>query len=112
MNQEQEIKLNKIQQLASEAYKLDCIRKEIYMQSDLITCKFNVKPNYVLLGVEIAEFLKQLDDNWIFNEPYSITRLEGICKKLFDLTPIVDYSIPLKLPKDYIQVVIPQEVLG
>lgn len=87
---------------------------KIQTQRDLIVCKFNAKPQYVLLGVETDKIIQQYALSQYSNPAHTFVRAtndptESILKAYFDLIPIVDKTLPLKLPKDFIQVVVPEE---
>ena len=90
------------------------IASQIQLQRDLIICKFNVKPQYILLGVETDRILKCYALSQSSNPSHVFVGIsndpaEAILKAYFDLTPIIDKSLPLKLPEDFIQVVVPKE---
>lgn len=90
------------------------IANKIQTQYSLIVCQFNVKPKYVLLGVEADKAIKRYVLSQHSNPAHTFSRsandpTESILKAYFDLTPIVDTSLPLKLAEDFIQVVVPPE---
>lgn len=95
--------------------RFNTIAEEIQKQSALITCKFNVKPQYVLLGVDIENTIRHYGhiNNMLINPskgaPFINDPCEFVLRKFFELTPIVDKSLPLRVSKDLIQVVCPSE---
>lgn len=101
----------KIQEIQELNYKFDCIWQEIQKQQILIECKLNIKPQYVLLGVKTARTIESAIRTRALGGVYN-DDLIGVCKQYFELTPIIDSTLPLKLPEHFVQVVIPLEVVG
>lgn len=100
----------KLQEIQELSYKFDFIWGEINSQQLFIKSKFNVKPQYVLLGIKAADIIQHNVGVTVLSNRYST--LIGGCKAYFNLVPIVDSTLPLKLPEHFVQVVIPLEVLG
>jgi hypothetical protein len=101
----------KIQEIQELSYKFDCIWQEIQKQQIFVERKFNIKPEYVLLGVETARLIERGIMTRALGGVYN-DNLLNVCEQYFGLTPIVDSTLPLKLPKHFVQVVIPLEVIG
>jgi hypothetical protein len=82
---------------------------EIQTQYDLIFCKFNVKPTYVLLGTVTENFINAYALSQVENSAHTFVSsgnlVEAILQAYYGLTPIVSQD----LPKDFIQVVVPPE---
>jgi hypothetical protein len=94
-------------------HKFNSIMQEIGKQNNFIENKFGIKPRYVLLGVNTEKAL--LAGARVQSHLYFWTGEYSTKTILFQhagLIPIVDYTLPLKLPEDFVQVVIPLEVVG
>lgn len=95
-------------------YRYQKIYKAIALQRELIYSKFGLRPEYVILGVEAEKVLSQYASTQAiaFTPNPSLSLInspsEGIIRAYFDLIPIVDATLPLKLPKDFVQVVVPE----
>ncbi|MBO3463121.1 hypothetical protein G7B40_001405 [Aetokthonos hydrillicola Thurmond2011] len=79
----------------------------IFRQKDYIECSFNIKPKYVLLSFNVASIIDKYFYQHFSNDLFRVVRHTHLVKKLFDLEILTD----AKLPKNFIQVIVPIEEL-
>jgi hypothetical protein len=84
------------------------IAKEIETQREAIICKFNINPEFIVLGTEP----KQIIDRYFVSQVLAVSTFriqdQDIIKPFmemnFGLTPVISQDVP----KNFIQVVVPR----